>query len=258
MRKPATFKLWRFRRPGKSPAIKTVLVRPGLSPVEFRLETGHTIRGRVVDQARLSRSRCLRQHRVRWRGEQILDWQTETDSEGRFDWDGAPEHQVLVSVGKTGYRNVYGVPIDPSTQEKVITLTPGGALRIKGTVVDAETGKPIPSFRIVPAVMGGSEIWLLDYATMFRNGRLPDCPLSGKHPASHPHRGEGLLTGGLTNLRAETPESTSITSDSSRALGSAVLSLGRIRQTAARSRGYPCHRPGCLHWKSGTARAASW
>jgi hypothetical protein len=110
---------------------------------------------------------------------EALDWQTETDAEGRFRWDGAPKEAVQVSVGKNGYGTVYGVAIDPSGQEKLITLAAGRALRIKGTVVDAETGKAIPSFRIVPAVMGGNKIWLLDYSTTFRNGSYQVAPFLG-------------------------------------------------------------------------------
>jgi hypothetical protein len=61
----------------------------------------------------------------------------------------------------------------------VITLTEGGALRIRGTVVESESGKPIPSFRIVPAVMGGLEIWLFNYSTLFRGGHYQIAPVMG-------------------------------------------------------------------------------
>ena len=98
---------------------------------------------------------------------QTLDWRRRL--EGRFRWDGAPGDRVWLYVGKTGYRNDES-PISPSSQETVITLVPGGTLRIDGAVVDAETGKPIPSFRVVPAVMAGPAIWFLDQAGTFRQG----------------------------------------------------------------------------------------
>jgi RNA polymerase sigma factor (sigma-70 family) len=153
-----------------SPSSVKVVVEPGLAPIDFRLEPGHTIRGRVVDEA----GKPLPGAYVgvdSWGGEQSLEWRTVTDAEGRFRWDGAPADRVFLGAGKTGYSNVDHLSVVPSDQEVKFTLKRGGALRITGTVVDAVTGRPIPSFRVVPAVLGGFEIWLFDRATTYRNGR---------------------------------------------------------------------------------------
>jgi hypothetical protein len=111
-----------------------------------------------------------------WGGEQTLEWRTETDAEGRFRWDGAPADRILLGAGKVGYSSIDHFPVVSSDEEIKIQLKRGGALRISGTVVDAATGQPIPSFRIVPAVFGGNEIWLFDYATTYRNGRYQFAP----------------------------------------------------------------------------------
>jgi RNA polymerase sigma factor (sigma-70 family) len=97
---PGEYKL-SIQMAGHSPAIKSVLVKAGLAPVEFRLEPGHTIRGRVVDR----QGKPVAGAYVgvgRWRDIQTLDWRTETDAEGRFRWDGAPGDQVLVGAGEIG------------------------------------------------------------------------------------------------------------------------------------------------------------
>ena len=163
---------------GYSPEMKEVFVDAGLAPLEFRLKAGHTIRGRVVDQDGKPVAGAFVTV-SRWRAGQTLDWQTLTDAAGRFRWDGAPGDGMLVSAGKREYGTTGDVPISPSDQETVITLARGTPLRIRGTVVDADTGKPIPSFRVVPAVMGGSPIWLLDQATPFRDGRYQIAPSLG-------------------------------------------------------------------------------
>ena len=129
-----------------------------------------------------------------WRGMQLLDWRTETDSEGRFVWDSAPADRVVVGAGKLGYSSVDNVTINPSDDKDiVITLNRGGALRIKGTVVDQQTGKPISSFRIIPAVMGGNEIWLLDQAINGRDGRFQFGPTLGNEQHLFRIEAEGYL-----------------------------------------------------------------
>src|SRR5262249_39983746 len=38
----------------------------------------------------------------KWRGHHSLKWSTETDAEGRFRWDEAPDGSVLIAVGPLG------------------------------------------------------------------------------------------------------------------------------------------------------------
>jgi hypothetical protein len=64
-----------------------------------------------------------------------------------------------LSVSKGGYR-VTETIIEPPNKEAVLTLLPTGRLRIRGTVTDAATGKPIETFTVVPAVPGeGALLW---------------------------------------------------------------------------------------------------
>lgn len=87
----------------------------------------------------------------------------------------ARENSPSQPIGVTGPGSQHARD-QAAVPETVITLKPGGALRIRGTVVDSETGKPIPSFRIVPGVMGGVDIWLFEFAGMFRDGHYQIAP----------------------------------------------------------------------------------
>ena len=104
---------------------------------------------------RASRSPGRMSRSIAGADEQVLEWRSETDAEGRFLWDGAPGDRVLIGIGKDGYKSADEVSVGPSDSEVVFTLDRGGALRIKGTVVDSETNRPIPTFSVVPGVMAG-------------------------------------------------------------------------------------------------------
>jgi len=54
---------------------------------------------------------------------------------------------TLIDIGASGLMHVSGVKLRPDGQEHVVTMPP--ALAISGTVRDAETGQPVPRFRVV-------------------------------------------------------------------------------------------------------------
>ena len=70
------------------------------------------------------------------------------DADGRFEWRGAPRDAVLYDVFKHGYMSSRSVPLIASDREQVVTLYP--ELVISGRVTDAETGRPLPRFRLIP------------------------------------------------------------------------------------------------------------
>ena len=121
------------------------------NPIElnFRLEPGRVIRGRLVDP----RGRPVAGAFVAadtWRGHRSLMWRVNTDAEGRFRWDEAPPDAVLVDMGQTGYTTVRRRSLTPSAEEYTVTMS--RPLHIHGTVVDAETGRPIEAFQIVSGI----------------------------------------------------------------------------------------------------------
>jgi hypothetical protein len=117
--------------------------RPAL---EFRLGPGHTLRGKIVDR----QGRPLLGAIVvadAWRGHRSLDFRVDIGDDGRFEWRGAPADAVLYSVVKPGYVGRYRLAMPATGAEQVITLDLVPV--ISGRVTDAETGRPVPTFRVV-------------------------------------------------------------------------------------------------------------
>ncbi len=133
--------------------MKKVDVRAGLAPIEFRLEKGRTIRGRVVDR----KGEPLAGARVGvdfWREYQTLDWRTTTDDEGDFHWDDAPPDAVSISISLDGYLPIHWHQVPPDANTVSITLV--RQLKVRGTVVDAETRHAIKAFTLVPGMADGN------------------------------------------------------------------------------------------------------
>jgi len=157
--------------PGHAPEMKSANLRPDLSPVEFRLGPGHTIRGRVVDAQGRPVAGVIVGAFI-WRGHQSPAWRADTDAEGRFRWDDAPSDAVSVTTSKDGYASARE-SLEPSDKEHVLTLR--GILRLRGTVTDAETGRPIETFTVIPGTVSLGAInpwvWLLEFAKTHHGGR---------------------------------------------------------------------------------------
>jgi peroxiredoxin len=94
-----------------------------------------------------------------WRGSKSLEQEMTTDSDGRFLWKDAPGDEVRVEVYASGYIRRRDVPVVPGAQNQIVLASP---TTVKGTVVDAETGQPIPRFSLVHGTVwnaGKSLIW---------------------------------------------------------------------------------------------------
>ncbi len=169
---------------GYAPELVPVKVQPDLPPVEFRLGPGRTIRGRVIDD----RGRPVPGATVaasQWRGHQTLDWRVETDAEGRFRWDDAPSDAVSLVVFKAGYDGMTRIA-EPTGQDLVLSIVPSRELRIRGTVTDAETGRPIETFTVVPGTeIGGPTLWTVEFAKVRHGGRYE---FSFSEMGTQPHR----------------------------------------------------------------------
>jgi RNA polymerase sigma factor (sigma-70 family) len=147
---------------GHAADLRKVAVRPDLTSVEFHLEQGRMIRGRVVD----SLGKPLGGVTIGvdgWRGNRTLDWRTTTDAEGRFQWDNAPAEPVWINITREGYLYVSDHEVGLTGDELMITLVK--QLKVRGTVVDAETRHAIKSFTLVPGTESGG-----DFATYWERG----------------------------------------------------------------------------------------
>jgi RNA polymerase sigma factor (sigma-70 family) len=163
---------------GHASMVETLDVRPGQPPVEFRLKPARPLRGRVVDAAGklAARATVVGALASDW---QAFQWHNKTDAEGRFQWDEAPYEDVSLFAASSSSKETASLKVAPTNEEVLLTLAPVRSLRIRGTVVDDATGRPIPEFTVVPSVEGGREIVTLQYARSFIQGRYEIAPSLG-------------------------------------------------------------------------------
>ena len=124
------------------------------APLEVTLKPGRTIHGRVVDSA----GKPIAGAEVSYDGladrngiftGRTLDWKTETDTDGAFSWNSAPDQPVLLTIMKRGYMGLEWTKVQTgTTNETAFTLGP--PLTVKGLVNDADTGEPVAAFKITP------------------------------------------------------------------------------------------------------------
>ena len=137
-----------------SPDLKNLTVHKEMEPVNFRLESGHIIRGRIADTKGNPIAGAFVAADT-WRGHRSLEWRVDTDAEGRFKWNEAPADEVLIDMGKQQYMSVRNYGMSPSEQEYEITMPP--ELKIRGKVVDADTGEPISEFKLLSGIDWGGD-----------------------------------------------------------------------------------------------------
>ena len=134
---------------GYSPDLIYLTVYHGMEPLEFSLESGRTIRGRIVDTAGNPVAGAFMIADT-WRGFRSLEWHMHTNAEGRFHWNEAPGDEVLIDISKEGYMSVRQYNMSPSEQEYEITMP--DILKIRGKVVDADTNEPISEFKLLSGI----------------------------------------------------------------------------------------------------------
>ncbi len=138
--------------------------------LEFRLGPGHTLRGKVVDRdghpvAGMTIAADT------WRGHRSLDIRFDAGPDGRFEIHDAPGDEVLYSAFKDGYMSRRNVPMTTDGKESILTVDP--VLVISGKVNDAETGRPLPKFRVVRGLVFQNSpkvAWMPQDASEFTGG----------------------------------------------------------------------------------------
>jgi len=124
-------------------------------PIEFVLEPGRHVSGRVIDVngSPLEGAQLIAGYRFR---SYQTDWRIVTDKDGRFEWHSAPPDRVEIYVRKDGYMRVdENIVATEKKYEFVLHKT----LRIMGKVVDAESSKPIDKFDLTSRILrrGGGQ-----------------------------------------------------------------------------------------------------
>ena len=158
--------------PGYAPAIKKVTVSAEVQPVEFHLVPGHTITGRVVDEKGQPIAHAWTVIKPFPDHKLYSVWLEDTDDEGRFRINNAPDNEILFTVGKKGYITVRDFVLGPSVQGQIVTMKP--IVVVQGKVTDAETGEDIPDFEVIAGFYNSSNevVWpSLRSSTRHNRGR---------------------------------------------------------------------------------------
>ncbi|QEH32181.1 ECF RNA polymerase sigma factor SigE [Aquisphaera giovannonii] len=130
---------------GFAPATAKVPVEPGMKPLELRLAAGRRIAGRVVDRRR-SPLKDVTVEVHQWKGLRVLDWSGKTDAEGRYAWDAAPAEPVYLTFSHPDFNTQDQRLFQAGDPEADVVMHE--PLRVRGRVMDARTGRPIPKFTI--------------------------------------------------------------------------------------------------------------
>ena len=93
-----------------------------------------------------------------------VNWAWSSDGEGRIDWDSTPPSGAFrFYVSAPGFQTQREVRLVVSEEESVIVMD--AAPMAEFLVTDAETGLPVPSFKVIPGARRGrdSELTLVPY-----------------------------------------------------------------------------------------------
>ena len=127
----------------KGYAPELVLTNDLSEPIRVNLEPGNTVEGRVVDSDGNPVAETF-VNATDWRGQRrALRLKTKTDSDGRFRFVDAPADEVKYGITKQNFMMIEDYVLKPNEENNVVLTD---LLRVSGTVVDADTGRPIESF----------------------------------------------------------------------------------------------------------------
>jgi len=140
---------------GFGPTLARAKVGDATLRVNLKLDRAHSVRGRVVDPAGKPITRA--HVRVYWSGPDrsphssfgsAISHELTTAEDGRFDWKEAPGNGVHASVSALGFASVDSLALASDVDHKIVLIPP---TTVKGTVVDRETGRPLPRFSLMMA-----------------------------------------------------------------------------------------------------------
>lgn len=144
---------------GYSPAVQQFKIDSDVSGMDVRLNRAKPLIVRVVNQLGqpLADSRLSLQ---RWHNGYMnstpLQWDGQTDAQGRLVWEEAPPDTLFFNVYHPGYIQLTATMLVANGQEQTVTLRP--ELKISGEVVDDLTGKPVDHIKVIGGwISGGGE-----------------------------------------------------------------------------------------------------
>jgi peroxiredoxin len=144
---------------GYAPDLKVIPADKLVEEAGLELGPANILRGKLVDSAGAPVADANMMV-IKWRGYNTIPMSTMTDSDGRFEMGGLPGDGLRLRLAKKNKtpKEIANVVADGKYKELVF----GDALRVKGKVTDAGTGKPIADFKVVPGLeweSGQGVIW---------------------------------------------------------------------------------------------------
>lgn len=148
-------------------------VKPGIGLQRIQLKPGALLTVRVVDADGLPVPDAT--VGLQNLGEQnaLQFWTAKTDDNGRIEWDSAPPDEMLELYAiKDGWCYTRQIEVKADAEEHTITMQP--VLRVSGRVVDANTGDPISTFKVIPGYGegDGEAVWLRADSRRGTNGEF--------------------------------------------------------------------------------------
>lgn len=139
---------------GFSPVVLDTTVSNNPVDLQMKLEPGHILRGRVVDETGNPITNAVVKTRANNQGILQIEWSAKTDSEGRFEWNSAPAESGDYWIEADGFfaSGEQSLRADATEHQiKLIhqTAAANSSVRIRGTVVDADSGQPLDDFKVL-------------------------------------------------------------------------------------------------------------
>jgi hypothetical protein len=141
------------RAKGRAIDQQEVQVDMNMPPVNFKMMPGGKIRVRILDHQGqpIPKGSVFFQQ---WRGQQpyreFEHVSRNANQEGIWEWNEAPLDEVIADISRPNGMRLSHQPLLAREEEYVFRIPPD--LIINGKVVDAETGKAIEKFRVIPGI----------------------------------------------------------------------------------------------------------
>lgn len=148
---PGTMRL-KINAGGYRPEVQEVHIENDSEPLQFTLNPGGILQGKIVNQEGIPIEGVLLETTgvpgSIYVDHQMISWKSATDADGRFYWDEAPEEPVSLQFRKDGYAHLVN-ELTASAEEIVVVMNEEyRPIRLAGRVLDAESGEPVPDFKI--------------------------------------------------------------------------------------------------------------
>jgi beta-lactamase regulating signal transducer with metallopeptidase domain/uncharacterized GH25 family protein len=194
-------------------APELVNVVPDSRP-QIQLKPGKMVEGRVIDENGKPVKGASVSAR-RWREkDNRLHLETKSDAEGNFRLSDVPVDDVEYDIGKDGYLMLEHFPMSPGHDKYSVTLK--APLKIIGSVVDAETGKPIEKFSFIEGFEygdGRAPDWQRYKTKKISNGKYEMTIIQERFSYRVRIEADGYMPGESRPFQAYAPDKGTVTFD---------------------------------------------